>query len=128
MSFSKIIIGLTLLLILGSGVAVAGVNSPYKAILTCGFSGSHMNILACFSDTDLKFTKNGKAGVYKIYNISQVGQEYSDGFHINLSEEFKIFAQNSQGNLVLGITVYNASGKQVYQDEVGKWGVINVGN
>ena len=57
-----------------------------------------------------------------------MGQEYSDGFHINLSEEFTIFAQNSQENLVLGITVYNASGKQVYQDEVGKWGVINVGN
>lgn len=100
----------------------------YTAILSCGFNGSHINIAACFLDTDLKLTNNGQTAIYKAYNIGQVGNEYSDGLHINLSESFRLTAQNSQDNLVLGIVIKNSNGQVVYQDVVGRFGVIKVGN
>ena len=102
--------------------------ADYRAVLSCGMYGNHINILACFSDTELKLTNNGLNRVYKIYNISQLGREYSDGLHISLSEKFTIIAQNSHDTLILGINIFDASGNQVYQEEVGTWGVIKVGN
>jgi len=56
----------------------------FTAILSCGFNGNHINIAACFTDTDLKLTNHGQTGIYKIYNIGQLGTEYRDGLHINL--------------------------------------------
>ena len=102
--------------------------AEYKAVLTCGFNGNHINILGCFTDTEFKLTNNGKAGVYKVYNIQSLGTEYRDGFHINLSESFQLRAQNSHDTLTLGITIFDASNTEVYQDMVGKYGVIAVGN
>ena len=43
-------------------------------------------------------------------------------------DSFKIFVQNVNDNFVLGIVITNNSGEQLYQNEVGKYGVINVGN
>lgn len=103
-------------------------NTTYKAILTCGFNGMHTNILACFERTDLKLTNNGQTGIYKIYNISQLGNERSDGFHITLSNSFNLTAQNSHDTLTLGIKVYDNNNREVYQDMVGMWGVIKIGN
>ena len=102
--------------------------ADYKAVLSCGMYGNHMNILACFADTELKLTNKGNTRVYKIYNISQLGTEYSNGLHITLSEKFTFIAQNSHDTLVLGINIYDQTGNQVYQEEVGTWGVIKVGN
>jgi hypothetical protein len=84
--------------------------------------------LACFDGTDLKLTNNGQTGIYKIYNISQLGNEYQDGFHINLSNSFSLTAQNSDDTLTLGIKIYDANDNEVYQDMVGMYGVIKVGN
>ena len=102
--------------------------AEYRAVLSCGFNGSHINILACFDGTDLKLTNNGQTGIYKIYNISQLGNEYQDGFHINLSNSFSLTAQNSDDTLTLGIKIYDANDNEVYQDMVGMYGVIKVGN
>ena len=100
----------------------------FTAILSCGFNGSHINIAACFTDTDLKLTNNGQTGIYKIYNIGQLGSEYRDGLHINLSQSFRITAQNSDDTLVLGLVIKDGNGNTVYQDAVGRFGVIKVGN
>ena len=103
-------------------------NTTFKAILTCGFNGMHTNILACFDGTDLKLTNNGQTGIYKIYNISQLGDERRDGFHITLSNSFNLTAQNSHDTLTLGIKVYDNNNSEVYQDMVGMWGVIKISN
>jgi len=100
----------------------------YTAVLSCGFNGSHVRIEPCFWDTELKLTNRGQTRIYKVHNISQVGSEYSDGFHIELSNSFNLTAQNSDEDLTLGIKIYDASGNEVYQDMVGLYGVINVGN
>ena len=109
-------------------VSATQAMAEYKAVLSCGFNGSHINILACFDGTDLKLTNNGQTGIYKIYNISQLGREYRDGFHINLSTSFSLKAQNSHDTSTLGIKIYDANNTEVYQDMVGQYGVINVGN
>ena len=57
-----------------------------------------------------------------------MGREYRDGFHINLSTSFSLTAQNSDDTLTLGIKIYDANNTGVYQDMVGKYGVIKVGN
>ena len=100
----------------------------FTAILTCGFNGSHINIAACFTDTDLKLTNNGQTGIYKIYNIGRLGTELRDGLHIELSQSFRITAQNSDDTLVLGLVIKDGNGNTVYQDAVGRFGVIKVGN
>ena len=100
----------------------------FTAILSCGFNGNHVNIAACFTDTDLKLTNHGQTGIYKIYNIGQLGTEYRDGLHINLSQSFRITAQNSDDTLVLGLVIKDGNGNTVYQDAVGRFGVIKVGN
>lgn len=105
-----------------------GFAQGYTAILSCGHNGSHINIAACFTDTDLKLTNNGQTGVYKVYNIGQLGTEYRDGLHISLSKNFRLTAQNSQDTLVLGLIIKDAIGNVVYQDVVGRFGVIKVGN
>ena len=103
-------------------------QGEFKAVLSCGMNGSHMNILACFKDTDLKLTNNGQTGVYKIFNIDQLGTEYQDGLHITLSNSFQLTAQNSHNTLTLGVKIYDTNNKEVYQDMVGMYGVIKVGN
>ena len=101
----------------------------YKAVITCRFPGyGHTNIEACFTESNMKLTNDGNTKVYTFYEITRLGYESKEGFHINLSENFSIEAQNSKGNYLLGITIYNGAGEQVYQDEVGDWGVIRVGN
>ena len=102
--------------------------AEFKAVLSCGMNGSHINVLACFSDTELKLTNNGQTNIYKIYNIGNLGSEYRDGLHIKLSNSFSLKAQNSHDTLVLGLTIYDSSNKVVFQDMAGMWGVINVGN
>ena len=102
--------------------------SKYKAVLSCEMFGSHVSIAPCFDGTDLKLTNNGQTRIYKIYNISQLGREYGDGLHINLSTSFSLTAQNSHDTFNLGIKIYDANNKEVYQDMVGKYGVIRVRN
>lgn len=126
----------------------------YEAILSCGHSGTNINILACFaksgaygSETDLSVTRDGLQKLYKTYDLANVPYSSGsviigantnipngmlvddDGLHILLPNSFAIAAQNSQEHLVLGIRIINiATRETVYQQEVGHYGVIKVGN
>lgn len=105
--------------------ALAG---QYEAIISCGMNGQHMNILPCFTDTELKVSKDGQAVVYKVYNLRNAGQEYADGLHIELPSSFSIVAQNSQKTLILELVVKDSNGSVVYQDQAGQYGVVSVRN
>ena len=51
------------------------------------------------------------------------------GLHVLLLEHFQLVAQNSQEHLVLGVKITEIRGRKVvYQQEVGQYGVIKVGN
>jgi hypothetical protein len=109
---------------------------PYVAVLTCGMGQQHINILACFAAegsygvaTELKLTNGTSTGVYKVYNLSEAGSTRRDGFYIDLRDSFAVSAQNSHGTLVLGIKIIDrVSGKVLYQDQAGKFGVLRVSN
>jgi len=114
------------------------VDASFTAILTCGMGAGggheHINILACFADSDgadtnLELTNGDKYGLYKAYNLSRVGVEQRDGFHIKLDKHFSIQAQNSSDTLILGIKVIgDKTGKIYYQKQVSQFGVITVKN
>lgn len=120
----KNIIAITLLL--SSSLVMAA--EQYTAVISCGQNGKNLNVLACFTDTDLKITKNNRSKVYKVYQLNGLGQTYQDGMHIQLPESFEIMAQNSQDHLVLGVKILDSNNQVVFEDQAGKWGVIKVGN
>jgi len=105
---------------------------PYYVVVSCGFRGDHINILACFAgnvDTEIELSNGRDYGLYKSYQISELGKEYRDGLHINLRSTFNFKAQNSSGDLILGAKVFSrASGEVLFQKQVSKYGVIRVSN
>ena len=109
---------------------------PYTATFKCGMSGgSHINIAACFvggkysAETDLEIKNGDTFNLYKPYNLLQAGNETRYGLEVNLKKNFKIKAQNSHETLVLSLEIKeNSSGKIMYNDAVGKYGVIHVSN
>jgi len=106
---------------------------PYYLVLSCGFNGNHINILACFAgrynDTEIELTNGRDYGLYQPYQISGLGKAYSDGLHINLRSTFDFTAQNSADSLILGAKVFSrASGEVLFQKQVSQYGVIRVSN
>jgi len=105
---------------------------PYYVVVSCGFRGDHINILACFAgsvDTEIELSNGRDYGLYKSYQISELGKEYRDGLHINLRSTFDFKAQNSSGDLILGAKVFSrASGEVLFQKQVSQYGVIRVSN
>ena len=105
---------------------------PYYVVVSCGFNGNHINILACFAgdvDTEIELTNGRDYGLYQAYQISQLGSEYRDGLHINLRSTFDFKAQNSADSLILGAKVFSRAGGDVlFQKQVSRFGVIRVTN
>ena len=105
---------------------------PYTATLSCGMgSGDHINVVACFvqtkygAPTELEIQNGQDYRMYKPYNVSQAGNEYSSGLEINLKNRFSIMAQNSSENLVLTLKIVdNATGKTIYADSAAQYGVV----
>jgi hypothetical protein len=97
-------------------------------------TNDHINIMACFAksgygaDTELELKNGNEYGLYKVYNMTGVGQEYRDGFHIKLSHHFSIKAQNSHKILTLSLKVIDSKGDVVFQKSAGQYGVISVSN
>lgn len=100
----------------------------YTATITCGMNGQNYNVLACFKSTDLKITTAQGGKLYKVYNLEQAGVSDRAGLHIPLPEHFELYAQNSQSTLVLTVSIADSTGKIVYSDQQGQWGVVSVKN
>ena len=105
---------------------------PYYAVISCGMNGQHINILACFGgdvQTEIELANGSNYGLYKIYQISNLGQQTREGMVINLRKSFNLKAQNSHEMLVLGVKVFNRATNQiVFQKQVARFGVISVRN
>ena len=105
---------------------------PYYAVLFCGINGNNINIQACFSgdvSTEVEL-RNGEAyGLYKSYQIPNLGKETQDGLVIDLENNFELTAQNSSENLILGVKVFQKStNKIVFQKQVSQFGAIKISN
>ena len=107
-------------------------NETYEAILTCGMgTNDHINILACFAGsvgTELELKNGDQYGMFKAYNMSQLGREDNSGFHIKLQHNFSIKAQNSAEILTLSLKIIDSKGNIVFQKSAARFGVISVSN
>lgn len=101
---------------------------PYVATISCGMSDGNINVRACFKDSDLIIDDVDGKQIYKIYNMDSAGAIDRAGLHVKLSEHFKLAAQNSHHLLILSLVVADRTGKVVYSDKQGQYGVINVAN
>ena len=110
--------------------------SSFLLSVTSGdFLFRKLNIVACFvggkysAETSLEIRNGETFNLYKPYNLMQAGNETRDGLEINLKKNFKIKAQNSHETLVLSLEIKeNSTGRSMYNDAAGKYGVIHVSN
>ncbi len=114
-------------------------DTSYVAVFVCGMQSpqgiQNLNILACFSggrsaaDTELELRNGSQYGLYKAWNISQLGRTDQYGFKIDLNNSFAIKAQNSSDTLILGLKIIGAqTGKVYFEKQVGQYGVIAIEN
>jgi hypothetical protein len=103
---------------------------PYYALITCGFRGQHTNVLACFAGrvgTEIELRNGAKYGLYKVHEISGLGQETREGLRIDLQKKFELRAQNSDETLILGVKIVDRSTNEtLFEKQVGRFGVISV--
>ncbi len=103
---------------------------PYYALITCGFRGQHTNVLACFAGrmgTEIELRNGAKYGLYKVHEISGLGQETREGLRIDLQKKFELRAQNSDDTLILGVKIVDRSTNEtLFEKQVGRFGVISV--
>jgi hypothetical protein len=117
-------------LVLGTVLSTTMVaNADYQVTMQCRYYGNDLPWWQClkskYADTDLKLKTNGQTRVYKYYEVANDYQLTNGNFTV--TDSFTITVQNAS-EYVLGISIADAAGREVYQEEVGQYGVIRVGN
>lgn len=104
-------------------------NFSYLAVLSCNIRGQHFRILACLGNSQLTLRNHGRTQVVDSLTLVRSLEETKGGVQIELSEKFHIIVQNvGDSPLALELRIFDRQGNEVYQDMVGKFGVINVAN
>jgi hypothetical protein len=106
--------------------------SEFQATLSCEFSGNTTTTAACLikdgSMSYIEITTSGKPDVIQPYELHRLGQETRDGIEFMLSERFSFRVVNASDHLTLRLKIKDSSGNVVYEDAVGRLGVLYVGN
>lgn len=104
--------------------------ADYNVRMYCtGFGQEHawwQCLVSKYTESDFELTKSGQKRIYKYHEILN-NYELSAG-RFQVPNSFKIYVQNSNEDFVLGIEITDLSGNQVYQDEVGRFGIISIRN
>lgn len=100
----------------------------FQATLSCGMGDGNINVLACFQQSELIITQENHRRVYKAYNLQSAGNISNEGLTLDLSGNFEITAINSSNRLILGLKITDDSGRLVYQDQAGEWGIVSAKN
>lgn len=109
---------------------------PYKAVISCGMNGNHLNIMACFvgagrygADTQLEITNGSFYKLYPSHNVNRAGRETREGLVIDLKSNFKIKAQNSADTLILDVKIYDRlTNKLLFNKSAAKYRSIAISN
>lgn len=106
--------------------------SEFQATLSCEFSGNTTTTAACLikdgSMSYIEITTSGKPDVIQPYELHRLGQETTDGIEFMLSERFSFRVVNASDHLTLRLKIKDTSGNIVYEDAVGRLGVLYIGN
>lgn len=102
---------------------------PYYAVISCLDRGRQINIPYCMFGQDqalngeVKIQTDGRTRLYTHMDFEEIPSV------VDLTNKFSIVAQNASSYFILEIKVFETlTGKQVYSDQVGRFGVIKVGN
>ena len=106
--------------------------SKFQATLTCEFSGNATTTAACLindgSMSYVEITTFGKPDIIQPYELHRLGQETRYGLEFVLSERFSFRVVNASDYLTLRLKIKDRGGNIVYEDAVGRLGVLYVGN
>ena len=106
--------------------------SEFQATLSCEFSGNITTTAACLikdgSMSYVEITTSGKPDVIQPYELHRLGQETRDGIEFMLSQSFSFRVVNVGDYLTLRLKIKDKTGNIVYEDAVGRLGVLYVGN
>ena len=125
MNTRNIIILLTAIFILNSPTVFA---EKYKALIRCGFQENYASPVICLSDSELKITKNNRAKIYNILNITTAGEWYKDALVISLPENFYLEINNSDDLFILEVKIIDEDGNIFIEDQAGKFSTISIKN
>ena len=112
-----------------SRTEILDANTDFQVTMYCKLHGQHLPLWTCFkgehTNTYLELKRNGQTRVYDFHELASNSELASGSFSVPNS--FELTAQNAS-EYVLGISISNSNGSEVYQDEVGEFKVIKVGN
>lgn len=103
-------------------------ETKYLAEITCEFSSIKTNVIACFTETNLKVQTAKNTELYNAYNLPSAGVFNRTTLIVPLPEHFQLTAQNSHKTMALGATIKDLDGKVVFTDKVGQYETIAVQN
>jgi hypothetical protein len=106
---------------------------PFTATLTCGFSGRHVNTVACYADgnlrTQLELRNGSDYKMLQAWEMGQAGRETSEGLVIPLRQNFNLKAQNANESLLLSLRITEtATGRVVYEKSASRFGTVGARN
>jgi hypothetical protein len=107
---------------------------PYTATISCGMNDRHMSIQACMSgrssvNSQLELTNGKQYKMYQQWEVTQAGNQTSEGLVIPLRSNFSIKMQNLEDTLLLSVKVVsNATGRVLFTKSAAKYGVIFLEN
>ena len=80
-------------------------------------------------DTEIELRNGGDYRLYKMYEVSELGEWTDKGVEVDLRRAFAIKVQNASATLVLNLAIVNrSSGNIVFRKSAGKYGVVQAGN
>jgi hypothetical protein len=101
---------------------------PFRAIVSCTVQGSHIHVMSCFDDTELKVTMNNRARIYQAWEVTDAGQVVDNDLYIDLTEKYELMAQNGREGLTLGVIIMDRFDNVLIEDMAAQYGVVYVGN
>ena len=106
--------------------------SEFQATLSCEFGGGIITTAACLtygrSMSYIEITTYGKPDIIQPYELYRLGQETRNGVKFTLSKSFNFRVVNASDHLTLRLIIADRNGNIVYEDAVGRLGVLYVGN
>lgn len=93
---------------------------PYYAEVSCGLTGTTVDVRACFTDTTLTVSMNNRTWEKKSWQLQELGSMRGNVLVIDLTEHFFIKAQNSHETLGITIAIKDRLTKRtIASDQAG---------
>lgn len=105
---------------------------PYEAVITCKIYGNNTSIDYCLRQSDyysrntqLEIQNGDNYGMYQYWDISRIGSQQHDGFHIQLGNKFALSIQNSNELATLNLKIKNIKNDNIiFNKSAAQYGEI----